>query len=104
MARLTWKHEPNEKGLARVGQGPRGYDLNFGEHKRIASVDMVRQGSKFVYKGWYWSCASDDALGITHHNTASNPVETMDEAKEQAEAYIRSCLEAKGLLKPKASK
>lgn len=91
MARLTWSKEPNAKGLARVSQGPRGAVLK-ADGKPVASVSARRVGWGREYSGWFWSCATDETLCISHRNTASDPVETIEEAKWDAENYIRKCL------------
>lgn len=102
--RLAWRKEPNEQGLARIGQGPRGYELRI-NGKRVADVSAVRNGFKYEYIGWMWSCASNDELGIAWKNTSAEqrkpyPMtdEGMEQAKTDCKAYIVACLKAKGLL------
>jgi len=63
-----WRKEPNETGLARVCQSPRGFDLTQAG-KILARVRRTRNG------GWFWYMLS--------HNTCDNPVATADEAKAE---------------------
>jgi hypothetical protein len=100
MARLTWKQAP----LQRFEFIPSVFHLNFGDLKELASVSGIRAGGHHGdICAWMWSCGSNADLGIEWHNTAASKelVATPEEAKAQAEAYIRSCLEAKGFLKPR---
>lgn len=90
-ARLTWSRQPNEKGLARVGQSTRGKDLKL-LGCRIAYVRPFAAH-------WYW-VAFDTAKGIPLRNTAHEAVATMAEAQERCEAYVRECLK----LPPKQSR
>lgn len=87
--RVTWKKEPDETGLARVVQGPRGVDLRV-NGKRVAYVRPHLVASR-EYKGWWW-CARSDEHGIPLRNTATTPVATMEEAKAACEQYVRSVL------------
>ena len=74
-----WRKQPNETGLASVGQRTRGCDLREGGEV----LAMVRPlGRNWTVIGWYWYGYSE--------NTASNPVETMDEAKAQVMKYIKA--------------
>jgi hypothetical protein len=98
MPRLTWKREPVERGLAAVAQGPLGYELNFGPHKSIASVNAKSTGFH-RYQGWYWVAGANPDLGIAYRNTSATPKATIEEAKDEAEGYVRAALRAKGLVK-----
>ena len=102
--RITWRKEANEQGLARIGQGPRGYELRINGN-RVADISPVRNGFKLEYIGWMWSCASNDELGIAWKNTSAEkrkPYPMTDDGMEQAKAdcktYIVTCLKAKGLV------
>lgn len=102
--RITWRKEPSEQGLARIGQGPRGYQLCI-NGKCIADISPVRNGFQPEYIGWMWSCASNDELGIVWKNTSAEkrkPYPMTDDGMEQAKAdcktYIVTCLKAKGLV------
>ena len=85
MARLRWKLDPRETGLRSVGAGPRGSTLHDGE-KRYATVSPIRGG------GWYW--VAGWSSGVPHMNTSHSPVDTADEAKAQAMAYVKEHLAA----------
>jgi hypothetical protein len=93
--KLTWSKQPNERGLARVVQGPRGAILK-ADGERVASVSPKPIGFH-KYRGWYW-VARDDASRIPLRNSCGEPAATLDEAKVQAESYVRECL---GLPKKK---
>lgn len=91
--RITWKKEPNETGLARIGQSPRGYDLNI-DGERVGSVRPHRVGWERRWDGWWW-CARSDKHGIPLRNEASNPLKTIEEAKDACKAYVLASLQAK---------
>lgn len=89
--KLTWRKQPNNTGLARITQGPRGYGLWL-EGRQVASVSHYPIGHR-EYKGYYWSAPSNEPLGIKHRNTASTKVyDDIEEAKRECRAYIVSCL------------
>jgi hypothetical protein len=81
MPRLTWSH------WNAVGAG-----LNFGPHRRLALVSP--KGDR-----WYWTAAANPDFGITYRNTSATPKATIEEAKGEAEGYVRAALRAKGLVK-----
>jgi hypothetical protein len=88
MARLSWRKEPNERGLASIGQPPRGYELRF-DGKQIAGVSPLFAGWSRDIKGWYY-CARSDEYGVPLMNTCSGkPFATKDEAKAACDAYVR---------------
>ena len=92
--RLTWRHQPDERGLAHAAQATRGLDLYYGDSLRrvqVASVRPLMPDFSRQLTGWYWY-AREDSLDIARFNSAQNPVATMEEAKQEAEAYVRSCL------------
>ena len=92
-ARLTWRKQPNESGLARVGQGPRGAVL------KVDGEDVGRVCANSVgfneYRGWYWT-AVDNAGRVPLKNTCDKPVAALDDAKRQCEAYVRKCIDNAG--------
>jgi hypothetical protein len=92
---LRWRRQPNETGLARVCQTERGYDLRMGEEV-LAQVRPTYAGFGRQSEGYYWFARSGDWLPLK--NTASTPVATMEEAKREAEAYVRRYLPAKQVL------
>lgn len=83
---IRWKREPREKGLARVCQGTRGYQLWDGD-KRVGNVAIATQklADRYADGPWYWYCA-----GTNSHAT---PVPTADEAKKQAMAHYKATKE-----------
>lgn len=87
--RLRWRRESRETGLRAVVQGERGYELWYGD-ERVASASPY--GRYRPEQGYYWSAPSNERLGIALKNTASQPVATIEEAKEQAMAYVRAAL------------
>ena len=90
--RLRWRKQPNETGLARIVQGPRGYDLWYGDRDLGSAHPLTHWPDRYTIVGYYWSVGSDKDLGIAHRNTASAPVATMEEAKAACLAYIKECL------------
>lgn len=76
-----WRKQPSEKGLARVVQGLRGFDLAE-KGEIIIQVRPLYQGFGREVKGWYWY-----GLG---KNTATAPKTTPDEAKAEAMAHFKA--------------
>lgn len=74
--RLAWKKEEAERGLARVGAAPRGYDLRAAGVK-YASVRPLGGGWRPLL-GWYFVAGWDG--GIAHFNSCAKPIPTVDEA------------------------
>lgn len=79
--RFTWKKQANERGLAKVCQGQRGFDLRL-NGEPIAHVRPFGWGND--KKGWYWYGCSK--------NTSDKPSATPEEAKieclEHCKAHI----------------
>jgi hypothetical protein len=75
---LRWRREPSERGLSRIAQGVRGWELRRGEDViiRVAAVGLTKAN------GWYWY-----GMG---RNTCASPVKTPEEAKQQANSWARS--------------
>jgi len=74
-----WRKQPSATGLARICQGPKGYELRE-NGVTIAHVDTIAK-NRFTIVGWYW-------YGFGK-NTYSNPVKTAEEAKAQVMAYLK---------------
>ncbi len=86
--RITWRKEPPAEGLARASAPPRG---------RLVKINGVDAGGVFAapngwmdWKGWAWSVR---APGVPLKNTSSKPIENIEDAQAECEAYIRACLE-----------
>ena len=86
---LRWKKNEPERGLARVGAGPRGSVLRDGE-KEYATVSASGGGWRGPIKGWYWTC-STDAVG-QYMNTCNDLAPDEKTAKAQAMAFVKSRL------------
>lgn len=84
---LRWKKEAREKGLAGVAQGPRGFDLML-DGVRVASVSYTDRSAK---KAW-WCARMDPWLPL--ENTVRKPIASIEAAKEQALAYVKTHLDA----------
>ena len=80
MMAARWSKEPNEKGLAGVCQGPRGFLLKE-NGETLAHVAPVAGKDKWDIVGWYWYGFGENSY---HH-----PVATEDEAKAQATVFYR---------------
>ncbi len=90
---MRWRRDKKPSGLAGVAfTGKLGSTLNDSD-VHLASVNFS-EGKFGNSIGWYWSCPSNASLGIEHRNTANAMVDTEDEAKKQAKAYIDACLKA----------
>jgi hypothetical protein len=90
--RLRWKREPNEKGLARSFQAPRGciYHDGVTEYARVYPAPTLK-GYPRSFCGWYWVARVDGLVPLC--NTCYTPVGTVDEAKREAQQYIKECIE-----------
>ena len=86
---MRWAKQPSEKGLARVCQGPRGWELR--EHGK---VQMCVAPIDRSCSAWYWYGHGE--------NTADAPAPTAEVAKQQAAAHYRSACAAR-LIGPKQS-
>jgi len=75
-----WSKQPSESGLARVCQSKRGAVLK--EEGRIIAQINSRAGDKRLHIGWYWVCKGK--------NTCNEPVETIEEAKAQVMAHLKT--------------
>ena len=84
--RLRWKLDPKATGLARVIAGPRGSTLRDESGTRYAVVSAAGRTSE----GWYW--VAGWGSGVPHMNTCDAPCATVEEAKAQALAYVKSHL------------
>ena len=78
--KLRWKLKPALSGLMRVGAKPRGSVLYDGE-KVYAHLDWLRSG------GWYWTAGWDS--DIPKFNSCETPLDSSDDAKAQAMAYVK---------------
>lgn len=86
--RLRWKKSPLPTGLSRIGSGPPSSTLRIDGKTRVAMVSTNNGGA-----GWYWVAGWEGQdLGIPHCNTCSTPVQTEQEAKCAAMAYVREHL------------
>ena len=75
-----WRKQPNETGLSRVGQSPRGYELR--ENNEIIAHVAPRMKNTVTIAGWYW-------YGFGQ-NTSDHLVQTAGECKSQVKEYIKS--------------
>lgn len=79
---MRWKMADRETGLRAIGAPPRSHWLRDGD-RRIACVSPInRSGS-----GWYWVAGWDS--GIPYRNTCGEPVQTAEDAKAAALAYVK---------------
>lgn len=83
--RLRWKLKPAVTGLMAIGAGPRGSILHDGE-KTYAQVSSNRSGTE-----WYWVSGWDS--DVPYCNTHDRSVASVEEAKAQALAYVKSHVE-----------
>jgi len=78
---LRWRKQPNETGLRRVCQGPRGFELRDGEKAVVHVAPLTNPANRWEVIGWYWY-----GLGM---NTSGEPVRSAEEAKAQAMAWAK---------------
>jgi hypothetical protein len=78
-----WRKQKSETGLARVCQGPRGFELfEQGGSRPVIHVAPYTKGfDKYTILGWYWYGMGE--------NTHATPCETAEEAKTQAMEFYR---------------
>jgi hypothetical protein len=73
--RLSWRKQPSDGGLCRIGQAPRGAIL------KVSGKDVGHISAKSTgwgeWRGWYWFAHGE---GIAMCNMAHKPVETIEEA------------------------
>lgn len=87
MPRLSWRKQPNEQGLASIGQQPRGLELRYGG-EYIASVAPITKG-RFNVVGWYFTAVSDE-FGVPLINTyLTKRWVKQDDAKSECDKYVR---------------
>lgn len=93
--RITWSKEPNEQGLSRVNQGPRGAIL------KVNGFLVARVQAHCVgyhnYNGWYWVARYDkgennQTFEVPLKNTCAKPAKDLEVAKAECEAYVRGVL------------
>jgi hypothetical protein len=85
---LRWRRQPDNQGLAAIGQPPRGAELRIGE-KILAHVYPYSKSTwgRKDYEGWYWVAASR-TYDIPLKNTCHDPLPTIEEAKAAAKTYV----------------
>ena len=93
--RLTWSKQPNEQGLAQVGQGPCGAILKV--NGVIVGRVYAHTSGFHQYNGWYWTARhsqsdSPKCPEIQLKNTCETPLKELNDAKLACEAYVREQL------------
>jgi len=79
-----WSKQPSETGLARVSQGPRGFDLKDSGEVVVRVRPRGPRLDKYMITGWYW-------YGLGQISLWDNKVfGSADEAKESAMAYFKA--------------
>jgi hypothetical protein len=103
--RLTWCKQPNESGLARVAQSPRGAILKV-DGKVAARVDAVGGGPN-QFRGWSWAAGWDMAPTVPHHNAFpgyGKPLpQDIEVAKAAARAYVEAALAKALTTRPRSA-
>lgn len=82
--RLVWRKQPSETGLARVTQGPRGFELRLGKEIVMRVAPLTDRTARYTILGWYWY-----GMGM---NTVHKPCATAEEAKNQAKAAYQELI------------
>jgi len=83
MARLVWRRTPNERGLAAVGQSPRGFEGRI-DGKVVLNVQASGGSWRGPLKGWFW-------YGLGQNTVISKPLfGTAEEARDDAKKFYKS--------------
>lgn len=85
--KMTWRRQPNETGLRRVGQTERGWELRMGTVD-VASTHPKYRGWSREKEGYYW-VARLDIPEIPLMNTAGDPVSAPGRAIKDVEDYVK---------------
>lgn len=94
---LTWRREPRERGLRRIGQ-VRGWQLFMGPNL-LASVSPQFRGFSRVVEG-YGMSARKDSLGVPWANTFGSSLRSSEcEAMLDAERHVFAALSPKYRLR-----
>jgi len=91
--KVTFRKQPNEPGLARVCQGPRGYVVSV-DGIAVGNVSPLSRGFGSSVIGWYWVVGTYPKYGIPLTNTYRSPKPTKEEARDECKAFIREHMEA----------
>ena len=90
--RISITKTPNEQGLARISQSPRGKEIKI-DGKRVGSVAMVKRGWN-DWNGWYFYVGSPEHNIPLLNTLAITPKKiylTVEDAVTAAKEYIKSC-------------
>lgn len=87
--KMSWRRQPNETGLRRVCQGPRGWDLAVGGEIVARSRPKLDLGRRI--EGWYFY-GRDDVRGVPLENTSQSLVSSSLDAISAAEDHFRKYL------------
>lgn len=92
--RLHWKKDDKETGLRSIGAPPRSSRLHDGEehYASVCSAGFRETGPK-----WYWVVPRFDWM--PYMNTCNARVETEQQAKDAAMAYVKHHLAQREKLK-----
>lgn len=89
--KMVWRRQPNAMGLARVGQGERGWELWCGKESRVGYIGPKYEGLGRIRNGYFWVARWDPPNPIIPlMNTASTPTQTPGQAIADLEKYIRA--------------
>ena len=90
--RITCRKEPNESGLARVCQLPRGFIISIGGVRvaRVGGARSLARGASAVTWHWYGHRDPD----VPRRNSAAEGIQfaTREDARDNCVAYLRECL------------
>lgn len=103
--KITFKREERARGLARIGEGHRGYQINL-DGERIGSISHANPKNEGL-NNWSWFPSESDPWfvsiashgSIPHYNGHSQRPRALflnlEDAKRWAKDYIRKHLEVK---------
>lgn len=89
---MTWRKQPDERGLEAVGQSPRGAILKV-DGEDIGRVYANRKGFAQEWDGWYWVARSvDDKVPLKNTAVDGKFFEDIEDAKRDCKDYVLSML------------
>jgi len=86
--RVTVKREENERGLARVCQGPRGFEIRI-KGERVGHAMWGRNFGQAYGSGYWFWYAGSERYSVPRKNASDEPFETAEAARDACLAYVR---------------
>ena len=78
--RLRFRRQERERGLARIGAAPRGWDLMYGD-ENVGYVSPLGGGWRGEVSGWYFVACRDNLIPLL--NTCYQPNATPEDIEHR---------------------